>query len=146
MDALELLKQDHAKVKKLFEQAEDADEKEQQSIFTQIKTELEIHAEIEETVFYPAMQRYNELKDMVAESLEEHNKVKTLLKEMDGLSESEDFQDKLEELIDNVEHHAEDEEELKMFPKVRELVSATELDRLGSQLQAAKGQRQRKAS
>jgi hemerythrin superfamily protein len=141
MDALELLEQDHAKVKKLFEQAEDAEQKEQRAIFTQIKTELEIHTHIEETVFYPAMQRYNELKDMVAESLEEHNKVKTLLKEMDGMSGGEDFEDKLEELIDNVEHHAEDEEESKMFPKVRELVSAAELDKLGAQLQAAKGQR-----
>jgi hypothetical protein len=140
MDALELLEQDHAKVKKLFEEAENADEKEQRAIFTQIKTELEIHTQIEESVFYPAMQRYNELKDMVAESLEEHNKVKTLLKEMDGLS-GDDFEDKLEELIDNVEHHAEDEEESKMFPKVRELVSAAELDKLGAQLQAAKGQR-----
>ena len=141
MDALELLKQDHAKVKKLFEQAEDADQKEQRAVFTQIKTELEVHTYIEETVFYPAMQRYNELKDMVAESLEEHNKVKTLLNEMEGMSGGEDFEDKLEELIDNVEHHAEDEEESKMFPKVRELVSAAELDKLGAQLQAAKGQR-----
>ncbi len=141
MDALELLKQDHAKVKKLFEQAEDADEKEQRSIFAQIKTELEIHTQIEESVFYPAMQRYNELKEMVAESLEEHNKVKTLLNEMEGMSGGEDFEEKLEELIDNVEHHAEDEEESKMFPKVRELVSAAELDKLGAELQAAKGQR-----
>lgn len=141
MDALELLEQDHAKVKKLFEQAEDADQKEQRAIFTQIKTELEVHTYIEETVFYPAMQQYKELKDMVAESLEEHNKVKTLLNEMEGMSGGEDFQDKLEELIDNVEHHAEDEEESKMFPKVRELVSAAELDKLGAQLQAAKGQR-----
>ena len=141
MDALELLEQDHARVKKLFEQAEDADQKEQRAIFTQIKTELEIHTHIEESVFYPAMQRYDELKDMVAESLEEHNKVKTLLKEMDGMSGGEDFEDKLEELIDNVEHHAEDEEESKMFPNVRELVSAAELDKLGAQLQAAKGQR-----
>ena len=141
MDALELLEQDHAKVKELFEQAEDADQKEQRAIFRQIKTELETHTHIEESVFYPAMQRYNELKDMVAESLEEHSRVKTLLKEMDAMSGSEDFEDKLEELIDNVEHHAEDEEESKMFPKVRELVSAAELDKLGAQLQAAKGQR-----
>jgi hemerythrin superfamily protein len=141
MNALELLKQDHAKVKKLFEQAEDADQKGKQAVFTQIKTELEIHTHIEESVFYPAMQRYKELKDMVAESLEEHDKVKTLLKEMDGMSGSEDFEDKLEELIDNVEHHAEDEEESKMFPKVRELVSAAELEKLGAQLQAAKGHR-----
>jgi hemerythrin superfamily protein len=77
----------------------------------------------------------------VGESLEEHNKVKTLLKEMANLSGGEEFDDKLEELIDNVEHHAEEEEEGKMFPKVRELVSAAELEKLGSQLQAAKGQR-----
>jgi hemerythrin superfamily protein len=141
MDALELLKQDHAKVKKLFEQAESADDREQKTIFAQIKTELEIHTQIEESVFYPAMQRYDELKEMVVESLEEHNNVKTLLQEMATLSDSEDFQDKLEELIDNVEHHAEDEEEGKMCPKVRELVSANELQKLGAQLQAAKGQR-----
>jgi hemerythrin superfamily protein len=141
MDALELLKQDHAKVKKLFEQAESADDREQKTIFAQIKTELEIHTQIEESVFYPAMQRYDELKEMVVESLEEHNNVKTLLQEMATLSNSEDFQDKLEELIDNVEHHAEDEEEGKMFPKIRELVSADELQKLGAQLQAAKGQR-----
>lgn len=141
MDALELLKQDHAKVKKLFEEAESADEKEQKAILSQIKTELEIHAQIEENVFYPAMQRYDDLKEMVAESLKEHSNIKTLLQEMATLSDSEDFEDKLEELIDNVEHHAEDEEEGKMFPKVRELVSANELQKLGAQLQAAKGQR-----
>jgi hemerythrin superfamily protein len=141
MDALELLKQDHAKVKKLFEKVESADEKEQKAIFSQIKTELEIHTQIEENIFYPAMERYDELKEMVAESLKEHSNVKTLLQEMATLSVSEDFQDKLEELIDNVEHHAEDEEEGKMFPKVRELVSANELQKLGAQLQAAKGQR-----
>ena len=141
MDALELLKQDHAKVKKLFEEAESADGKEQKVIFTQIKTELEIHAHIEESVFYPAMDRFNELKDMVRESLEEHRQMKMLLQEMATLSDSEAFEDKLEELIDNVEHHAEDEEEGKMFPKVCELVSAKELEKLGAQLQAAKGQR-----
>jgi hemerythrin superfamily protein len=141
MDALELLKQDHARVKKLFDKTETADEREQRHIFTQIKTELEIHAEVEENIFYPAMQRYDELKEMVAESLKEHNDMKALLQEMATLSDTEDFQDKLEELIDNVEHHAEDEEEGKMFPKVRELVSANELEKLGAQLQAAKGQR-----
>ena len=141
MDALDLLKQDHAKMKKLFDKAESADVREQKRIFSQIKAELEIHAQIEENIFYPAMQRYDELKELVAESLKEHRGMKTLLQEMVTLSDPEDFEDKLEELIDNVEHHAEDEEEGKMFPKVRELVSANELQKLGAQLQAAKGQR-----
>jgi hemerythrin superfamily protein len=135
------LKQDHAKVKKLFDKTETADDREQKRIFSQIKTELEIHAQIEENIFYPAMQRHDGLKELVADSLKEHNAMKRLLQEMGTLSDREDFEDKLEELIDNVEHHAEDEEEGKMFPKVRELVSASELQKLGAQLQAAKGHR-----
>ena len=149
MDALELLKQDHQKVKELFEQAEEAEGKKQQDIFEQIKTELETHARIEETVFYPAVQKHEELKDMVLESLEEHKQIKTLLKEMDNLaSDSEKFEPKLQVLMENVEHHAEEEEEGKMFPKLRQIMNKQQLEQLGSELEAAKGQGQkrRKAS
>jgi iron-sulfur cluster repair protein YtfE (RIC family) len=149
MDALELLKKDHQKVKELFEQAEEAEGKQQQNIFDQIKTELETHARIEETVFYPAVQKHEELKDMVLESLEEHKQIKTLLKEMDNLtSDSEKFEPKLQVLMENVEHHAEEEEEAKMFPKLRKVMSKQQLEKLGADLEAAKGQGQkrRKAS
>jgi hemerythrin superfamily protein len=147
MDALELLKQDHAKVKELLEKAESAEQgKERTDIFEKIKTELETHARIEENVFYPAVQKNEELKDMVLESIEEHKQVKTLLREMDNLSkDSEKFEPKLKVLKENVEHHAEEEEEGKMFPKVRKLFSATELQQLGAELEAAKGNRERKA-
>ena len=147
MDALELLKQDHQKVKELFEQAEEAEGEEQQEVFEQIKTELETHARIEETVFYPAVQEHEELKDMVLESLEEHKQIKTLLREMESLaSESEKFEPKLKVLMENVEHHAEEEEEGKMFPKLRQIMGKQKLEQLGADLEAAKGQRQRKAS
>ena len=147
MDALELLKQDHQKVKELFEKAEEAEGKQQEKIFEQIKTELETHARIEETVFYPAVQEHEELKDMVLESLEEHKQIKTLLREMDNLaSDSEKFEPKLKVLMENVEHHAEEEEEGKMFPKLRQIMGKQKLEQLGADLEAAKGQRQRKAS
>ena len=147
MDALELLKQDHQKVKELFEQAEEAEGEDQQEIFEQIKTELETHARIEETVFYPAVQENEELKDMVLESLEEHKQIKTLLREMDNLtSDSEKFEPKLKVLMENVEHHAEEEEEGKMFPKLRQIMGKQKLEQLGADLEAAKGQKQRKAS
>ncbi|MGH7823604.1 MAG: hemerythrin domain-containing protein [Candidatus Binatia bacterium] len=147
MDALELLRQDHKKVKELFEQAESADGKKQQQIFEQIKTELETHTHIEETVFYPAMQKHEELKDLVLESIEEHKQVKTLLREMDNLaSDSEKFEPKLMVLMENVEHHAEEEEEGKMFPKIRQLMDKQYLEQLGQELESAKGKRHRKAS
>ena len=83
MDALELLKQDHQKVKKLLTAAtETEDKKEQKRLFKEIKTELETHARLEETIFYPAVQEHKELASMVFESLEEHRQVKTLLREL----------------------------------------------------------------
>jgi hemerythrin superfamily protein len=148
MDALELLKEDHQKVKELFEEAEATeDQKEKENIFDEIKTELETHARIEETVFYPAMQKHEELKGMVLEAIEEHKQVKTLLREIDNLkSDSEKFEPKLSVLMENVEHHAEEEEEGKMFPKIREIVSQQDLEQLGNELEAAKNKGQRKAS
>jgi hemerythrin superfamily protein len=148
MNALELLKGDHQKVKELFEQAEATeDQKEKRRIFETLKNELDTHARIEEEVFYPAMQEHEELKDMVLESIEEHKQVKTLLREMENLkSDSEKFEPKLSVLMENVKHHAEEEEEGKMFPKVRELCDQQELDELGEELEAAKNKRRRKAS
>jgi hemerythrin superfamily protein len=143
MDALELLQQDHKEVKDLFEQIEDAeDSKQQKQLFKQIKKELETHARIEETVFYPEMEEHEELKDMVLESYEEHKQVKTLLREMDR-SNGDKFKAKLKVLKDNVEHHAEEEEEGKMFPQVRKLVDKATLVQLGEELQAAKENKKR---
>jgi len=150
MDALELLKEDHQKVKKLFAEAEGTeDEKKKRRIFDEIKTELETHSRIEEEVFYPAMQEHEELKDMVLEAIEEHKQVKTLLREMESLvSDSEKFEPKLSVLMENVEHHAEEEEEGKMFPKIRKMMNKQQLEQLGAELESAKGQGQkrRKAS
>jgi hemerythrin superfamily protein len=140
MDALELLKTDHKTVKELFKKAEKSkDEKQQKQLFEKIKAELETHTHIEETIFYPAVGQTDELKDMVLESLEEHKQVKSLLREMENLiSDSEKFEPKLKVLMENVEHHAEEEEEGKMFPKIRKLMNAEKLERLGKELEAAK--------
>ena len=147
MDALELLKQDHEKVSELLERGQEADPKQRKQIFKEIKSELETHARIEETIFYPAMEEHEELKDMVLESLEEHKQMKTVRRELAKLSpNSERFKPKFKVLKDNVEHHAVEEEEGKMFPKVRKIIDKSELEQLGEELEAAKHKRLRKAS
>ena len=147
MNALELLKKDHKTVKELFKKAEgNNNEKQQKQLFEQIKTELETHTHIEEAVFYPAVAKIDELKDMVLESLEEHKQVKTLLREMENLNnDSEKFEPKLKVLMENVEHHAVEEEEGKMFPKLRKFMNPEMLDQLGEELEAAKDKKLRKA-
>jgi hemerythrin superfamily protein len=148
MDALELLKQDHQKVKKLLTSAtETEDKKEQKRLFREIRTELETHARIEETIFYPAVQEHKELASMVFESIEEHRQVKTLLRELSRVTPGGDkFKAKLKVLNDDVKHHAEEEEEGKMFPKVRNSFNSKELEALGREMEAAKQKRLRRAS
>jgi len=78
-DAISLLKIDHEKVKKLFKEIEAGED--QEAIFDQIKGALEVHATIEEEIFYPAVKkaRSEEVKDEVREGYEEHKQVKALL-------------------------------------------------------------------
>jgi hemerythrin superfamily protein len=146
MDALEILKQDHQKVKKLFGEATHAsDRNKRKDLFDQIDTELEIHAHIEETIFYPAVEEHEEFKDMVAEALEEHQEAKTLLDELEELgTDDHEFGSKLQQLMQAVEHHVE-EEEGKMFPKIQEIFADDELEQLGQDLESAKGTAHRKA-
>jgi hemerythrin superfamily protein len=146
MNALEMLKQDHQKVKGLFQEATHAtDTSKRKDLFNKIDTELEMHAHIEETVFYPAIEDHEELKDMVAEALEEHEEAKKLLDELEELgAESHDFSSKLQQLIEAVEHHVE-EEEGEMFPKIREVFEEDELEQLGQDLESAKGIQSRQA-
>ena len=47
---------------------------------------------------------------------------------------SDKFKAKLKVLNDDVEHHAEEEEEGKMFPKVRKAFDSNELEELGQEL------------
>ena len=140
MNALDLLTEDHQKVRQLFQQVQrirDNDEKKE--LFDQIDTELAVHAEIEETIFYPALEEHDELKDMVREAREEHEQVEQLLLEIEDLAtEDTDFTPQLTELEETVEHHVAEEEE-EMFPRVREIFDKAALEQLGKELASAKG-------
>jgi iron-sulfur cluster repair protein YtfE (RIC family) len=139
MNALELLKEDHQKVQELFDQVKATEnERQHKQLYKKIKTELETHTYIEEQVLYPALKKHEEFKSIVLEAFEEHLQVKTLLRNMDRLSDgNERFDAKLMVLIDNVEHHVE-EEENEMFKKVKKQFSGKELEEIGMQLEAAK--------
>jgi hemerythrin superfamily protein len=146
MNALEILKQDHQKIKGLFQEVAQAnDRNKQKALFNKIDTELEIHAHIEETIFYPALEQHDELKDMVAEALEEHQEVKALLEDIEGIgAESDEFESQLHGLMESVEEHVTEEEE-EMFPKIREIFNEGQLEPLGKELESAKGTAHRKA-
>lgn len=143
MDAIKLLTADHNEVRGLFEQFRTAEEAEDMDRMKELQkkifSELEAHTRIEEDIFYPAVREADEeeLGDIVAEGIQEHHVVKVLMREIEDVSGEETFIAKMKVLMENVEHHAE-EEETDMFPDVRERMGEPRLEELGAEMEAAK--------
>ena len=143
-NAIERLKSDHHKVKELFRQYEAAGDRAYQKkkgIAEEVFTELEIHTTLEEELFYPAMKRKTDQdgKDLVAEAMEEHHVVTTLMEELQGLDPKDERYDaKFTVLREHVAHHIE-EEEGEMFPEAEEVLG-DRLERLSQQMQERKQQ------
>jgi hemerythrin superfamily protein len=143
-NAVEMLKHDHAQVKDLFRQYEAAGDRayqKKQRIAEEVFTALEVHTTLEEELFYPAMKRKADQdgKDLVAEAIEEHHVVTTLMDELKGLDlKDERYDAKFTVLMENVEHHIE-EEEGEMFPEAEEVLG-DRLERLSQQMQERKQQ------
>ncbi len=149
MNAFELLKTDHKKVSSIFEKLESTTErgvKTREDLFAQLKQELDIHAHIEETIFYPVLKQESETRDITLEGFEEHHVVKVLLGELAAMPvDSEEWGAKLKVLKENVEHHVE-EEEGEMFKSAREVLSNAQIEEIGAKMEAEKNAQQAKAN
>ena len=138
-DAIALLKADHQRVKDLFAQYAAADDiATKRTLAEQVFVELETHTQLEENVFYPAVnEETDEGPALVKESLSEHETVKNLIQELRSMAHDTDaFDAKFQELIRNVEHHVE-EEEAEMFPLAEEEL-ADDLDEMKDEMQELK--------
>jgi len=143
MNAFALLKADHEKVAGILETIEattERAEKGRDDLFARLKAELDLHAMIEEEIFYPALEDTEEAHDITLEAYEEHRVVKQLLAELAAEpKDTEEWSAKFTVLKENIEHHVE-EEEGELFKKARQVLSAEEIETLGEQLQNAKQQ------
>jgi iron-sulfur cluster repair protein YtfE (RIC family) len=148
MNIVEHLKEDHREAEELIERLEgmDADLDDEEAgidqmppaLFTQLKNALMLHTQVEEQILYPAMQKFDETADRIPEAIEEHQQVDQILEEMAMLSATDDeFQEKLEELKENLAHHIE-EEENELFPKAEELCGQKRLEEMGRLMQQMK--------
>ena len=143
MDAFNLLKADHQKVAGLFDQLEAARGAKKLSVFTQIKTELELHTYIEEKIFYPALEEPEETHDLTLEAYEEHDVVKNLLKQLGrARTVTDEWEAQAKVLRENVEHHVE-EEENELFQKASEALEQEEIEDLGARMEAEKMRKQK---
>jgi len=139
VDAIAMLKEDHQRVKDLFAQYEGTSNAEAKgSLAEEVFVELETHAQLEESIFYPSVnEETEEGPALVKESLEEHATVKQLIQELRQMGpQSQGFDAKFHELMHNVEHHVA-EEEAEMFPLAEEEL-AEDLDEMSAEMQELK--------
>jgi hemerythrin superfamily protein len=141
MDATDLLRRDHDGVRGLFQAFENAGDRERsrRELFEQIREAIDVHARVEEEIFYPAVRAAgDEGADIVEDATEEHDAVNELLETISALDPSErKFERTLRKLRRKVEHHA-TEEEAEMFPFAREHLGGARLEELGARLEARK--------
>ncbi len=138
-DAVALLKEDHRTVEDLFARFEKASgDGRKQELATEICTELSIHAQIEEEIFYPACEGKVE-EDLLKEAYVEHDGAKVLIGEIMAGEPSDEFYDaKVKVLQEQIEHHVQEEEKRLegLFSQAR--AAGLDMDELGEQLRARK--------
>ena len=140
MNAIKLLMADHKDVERMFKESETATRAKKRDLFFEIKTALEAHAWVEETIFYPTLQAEGdkELIRLTAEAIQEHIGAKCFLGELAAVtSDATKFEPLFTKLVEDVRHHVK-EEEGEMFPAVQKRLSADALDVLGAQMESEK--------
>jgi hemerythrin superfamily protein len=137
-NALDLLIEQHDQIDQLIAQLTDGQISDERKalIFRTLADTIAAHAAAEETLFYPAV-REKDTDEIVREALQDHAAIKRELADL-VLSELDDprFSARLQILQAQIEHHARDQEEGLLFPKVRELMDEAELTQLGVRMRA----------
>lgn len=143
--AIALLRADHRKVEALYSEFEAAESSAQRvRLAREICTELTLHAQLEESLFYPAALKAFDREDdkLVHEAAVEHRTLKQLIEAIDGTGPSDKlFVANVAVLMEYVKHHVR-EEEREMFPALEG--TRLDLEALGTRMLEAK-ERLRKA-
>jgi hemerythrin superfamily protein len=143
MNVIDVLKNDHRQVRQLFSEfmsAEDEDFARREDLFQQIDVALLAHSEAEEEILYPSMEK--DAPELVKDALKEHEAVKQLLLEMLDLEvDDEEFDKRMNTLMQNVENHVQEEEGSGGILEIaRETLSEQQLDDMGRQIQQRKSE------
>jgi hemerythrin-like domain-containing protein len=141
IDALELLKADHDKVKSLFREFDDLrgndDEDDRKGeLVDEICYELTMHTMIEEEIFYPVLRSAIDDDDMMDEADVEHAGARELISQLEVMYPGDDHYDATVTVLgEEIAHHIE-KEESDMFEAARN--AGVDLEDLGEQLAARK--------
>ncbi|HGY5235877.1 hemerythrin domain-containing protein [Aeromonas salmonicida] len=136
-DAIALLRADHKEVSDLFADYEKTrSNAKKKALVAKICSELSVHTQIEEEIFYPAITTALKDKLLVPEATIEHGGIKDLIAQLEGAEpDGEMYDAKVKVLSEYVEHHVK-EEQTGMFQKAK--TTSLDLVELGAKMAARK--------
>ena len=139
-----LLKNDHEAVTALFDKFKKATgargQNGKKDLFNEIRRELQIHSQMEQEIFYPALTSTSSARaaELVSAAEQEHKAIEKSLQELSAMNGSEKtFEPKVTELMELVKEHVEKEEE-EMFDEARKSLPEYRLEELGLEMEARK--------
>lgn len=142
MDALQFLKREHKGLKRLFialRRTAPRAHRKRRELLDRIVTDLEVHARIEEDLFYPAVSEVPYTRHVIEEARADHDAVREVVSELEALAPTDRaFALKADELREIALAHILEEED-DVFPLARRLGSER-LEDLGAALGARRRQ------
>ena len=139
--AIEMLKEDHAKVKKAFKEFETMDREDAEACRQIVQTvceDLKVHTTLEEEIFYPAVREAIEDEDIMNEASVEHETAKMLIEQLENMEPDDpNYHATFTVLGEYAMHHVK-EEEGEMFPQAKK--AGIDLEALGERMQERKSE------
>lgn len=149
-DALALLLRDHERARTLYEAFETAGGDDRYFIASRILRILELHGQMENELFYPVLAARMSTADPGAKALasaaRDHEQLHKRIEQVrDVLAHDEEFQAEIDRLMADVSRHFEEEEQ-RIFPLARTLLSAAELMQVADDIHRMKEEDPRRAA
>ncbi len=142
MDLITLLRRDHEKVSSIFNQIErgfaEPDTPERHRLCRTLKSELDLHAAVENLHVYRVFQQAEPTRDQAHDTLDAYRKIKILLDDLEAApAYDHTWVPKFQELRKLVEAHMATEEN-EMFRKTEAIMTPQEAEELGVTVETAK--------
>lgn len=127
----ELLKKDHRQVEKWCIQIDSGSDEDREELFVTLQDALEKHMDMEEKHFYPQIKKIKEMKELAADAIEEHEKVRNFLSQLEEIDiDDDEWISTFQEMREGLQHHIQDEEK-KIFPRCSDFLSQQQLQEIG---------------
>ena len=137
--AIDLLKEQHDKVKKAlkeFEKLDREDTETQKQLVQTVCEDLKVHTTLEEELFYPAAREAIDDEDLMNEAQVEHETAKMLIEQLENMDDDDpNYHATFTVLGEYVKHHIQ-EEQGEMFPAAKK--AKVDLEAIGERMRARK--------